>query len=326
MTATSPIDADVLIVGGGIAGLAAAYFARAAGRAVTVVDAGHDCASRVPTAMINPFRGYRGRVSETDIAGARFTLDLIAKLCAAGHEIASGRGVWRPVPDGETREQWSARLPSGVAHRWVERAHAPPLLSGDWPSALYLPDSGWVESAPLLSALRSEARCEWVTGRVVLVDARAQRVTLADGQTFRARTLVWCGGALGAASIAKKARYRPGSVLVTAERVSEHAVSYGLYTAPHGAASVIGPTTEAMFTEYPAPLDEDADERADGPVGALIERAQNVLPLPFTVASRWRGVRLESGLMPADLATLTVFGSRGFLLAPRAAEEWARSL
>lgn len=313
-------DVDVLIIGGGIAGLAAAYFARTAGRRVLLIDSAVDCASLVPTAMINPVRGYRGRVSPADIDGARFTFELIETLRRNGHTIAAGRGVWRPVPDAATRAEWS-RLLAGVAHRWVEPGAAPDLLEGHWSAVLYLPDSGWVESQTLLAALRAGADAEWLAGTVATIDAQGRRVTLADGSSLSARALLWTGGASGAARFASSARYRPGSVLISTTRLAPYAVSYGLYSAPYQGVSVIGPTTEAMFKEYREAARANAAAEA-----ALEERARATLPVAFAVAARWRGVRLESALMPAGLAVLGPFGSRGFLLAPQAAQRWAGGL
>jgi glycine/D-amino acid oxidase-like deaminating enzyme len=311
---------DVLVIGGGIAGSAAAYFARQRGRSATVVDAGIDCASRVPTAMINPVRGYRGRSSASDANGALFTLGLIDELCSRGHAIKHGRGVLRPIPDEATEHEWRGALSDAIAHRWLARDAVPAALAGEWRGALFLPDAGWVEPEGLLGALRSEAGAHWVTASAVRIDASRRSVVLEDGQALSARDLVWCGGAWGAARIGRSVRYRPGTVLVTRERITDDAVSYGLYAAPHGGASVVGPTTEAMFARYP----DESDAAA--PIAALIERVAATYSRPVEIASQWRGVRLEAAQLPEGLQTLTLFGSRGYLLAPLAAARWAQAL
>ncbi len=311
---------DVLIIGGGIAGLAAAYFAHTRGRAVTLIDAGIDQASRVPTALINPMRGYRGRVSARDSMGAAFTLDLLEKFCADGHPIAHARGVWRPTPDASTEAEWRGTLDASIAHSWHSASELPEVLAGNWHSALFLPRAGWLETAPLLCALESEARMERIEAQVEMIDPLKSVVTLGDGTRLSAGTLLWCGGAYGASRIALRARYRPGSVLTTDRRIADTALSYGIYTAPHGSSSVIGPSTEAMFASYPGAL-------ADGVAqSALIERARAMFCIDFAVRSSWRGVRLEEIELPAGLASLTCLGSRGYLLAPLLARDWAQQL
>ena len=313
-------QADVLIIGAGIAGCAAAYHAARRGRRVVVIDAGIDCASTVPTALINPVRGYLARHSPDDVAGARASFALIDVLRAAGHPVVSGRGLWRPVPDVEQRDIWAAQLPGHIAHSWTEGHTLEAVLRGPWVATLYLPDSGWGETASLLHALRSESQAEFVTGEVVSVDAQRRSVLLGAGVRVAARELLWCGGAFGAARIAGDARFRPGSVLECEERLHPDAVSYGLYSAPHGAGSVVGPSTEAQYANYPPAWD------AEGPEARLVERARKVFRQALTVRSIWRGVRLESATLPEGLTDLGRFGSRGYLLAPRAAALWAERL
>ncbi|MGA2550582.1 MAG: FAD-dependent oxidoreductase [Burkholderiaceae bacterium] len=313
-------DADVVIVGAGIAGLSAAYFASRRNRRCLVIDSGLDCASHVPTALINPVRGYRARLSPLDIEGARTTFELIEALRVEGHRLAFGRGLWRPVPETTQRDEWAAILRDRVRHAWESGEKIRSVVRGDWVATLYLPDSGWVETAPLLDALRKASAAKFMQARVARIDVAQNQLMLDDGRTIVGRTLLWCGGARGAAQIGANARFRPGSVLLTRERLSEEALSYGLYCAPHREGSIVGSTTEAQFKHFPSESESlTAYER-------LIERCQDVFQKPLTPKLRWHGVRLESADLPLGLAHLGRFGSRGYLLAPQAAAAWARRL
>ena len=91
-SASAPVRrADVLVVGGGIAGLCAAYRATRAGRDVTLVDEGVHRASDLPIALVNPLRGHTGRLVADGVDGMRATFSLVDALRDAGHAIDSGR-------------------------------------------------------------------------------------------------------------------------------------------------------------------------------------------------------------------------------------------
>ncbi len=120
--------ADVLIVGGGIAGWSAAYFARKAGREVTLIDEGAHRASDLPVALINPLRGHTGRLIADGVEGLHASLGLIDALRADGHPVESGRGLFRPLVDiaGDAtgRAYWSARIGDRLAFDWHDVAPA----------------------------------------------------------------------------------------------------------------------------------------------------------------------------------------------------------
>src|SRR5690625_7182618 len=83
----------VAIVGAGIAGLALAWRLVERGAQVTLLDGGHGGASRVPVALINPFRGRAGRPGRRDVAGAGGVWRLAARLgepCAAPGAASRG--------------------------------------------------------------------------------------------------------------------------------------------------------------------------------------------------------------------------------------------
>ncbi len=310
-------DADLLIIGAGIAGASAAYFAARAGRRVLVIDQGSR-ASDVPSALINPVRGLQGRLIKQGPAGAAFTFALIDALRAQGHVIAGARGLWRPVADAGLRAAWAAQLPADYAHIWHDHVPAELGLKGDWLAVLELPASGWVDAPALLQALLKASGAEILRAAVQSVNVAAHSVTLADGRTLQSRELLWAGGALGALSLGGKALYRPGSVVVTAGSLGAHAVSHGLYATPCGAGSALGPTTESSTATYPPAA------VPDGAMAKMIERATHMFQNPVQASQSWRGVRLARVELPAGLAALGPFGSRGFLLAPLQAHAMAR--
>jgi glycine/D-amino acid oxidase-like deaminating enzyme len=320
----TPTGAHIVIVGAGIAGASAAYFAARRGAHVTLIDAGHDTASRVPSALVNPVRGQNCKVIEGGARAARFTFALVESLTAAGFRLPHGRGLWRPVPDAATRLAWGAALSkeTDLPHRWdaVPKALG---LSGDWHSALYLPESGWVETAPFLEALVAASGADRVTGTVEghpLRQGSMVTVSLAGGAALSADRALWCGGALGASqNHLGRATFRPGSVLVIDRAATFEPMSYGLYSAPYQDGAVIGPTSEPRAPRFD-------DRENPGAIARLHARAKRLWGSDVVTRSAFRGVRLEGAPAEPHCESLTGFGGRGFLMAPLAASRWADSL
>ena len=317
-------QADVLVVGGGIAGLSVAYFAARAGRRVTVVDEAAQRASDLPIALVNPLRGRDGRLVDGGIDGMHATFALVDALRAAGHAIDGGRGLWRPLVgvDGQaaTRGYWDARIAGRLEHAWHDVA--PRRLGLVEPvAALHLPEAGWLAPAGLLGALRRASGAEVLADRVSTFDHGPDRttVTLERGGTLATRTIVWCGGAWGASRLdagAADARYKPGSLLSVPAPLTDAALTFGLYAAPwSGASTLIGPTREAArptFVVDRAPADE---------IARLSDRVARLFGSTAPMHEAWRGMRLVrlSSAATSRLAvvpTLTALGSRGFLMAP----------
>ena len=167
-------DADVLIVGGGIAGASAAYFAARAGRRVTLVDVGLHRASDLPIALVNPLRGRLGRIVRDGIEGARCTFALIDRLIGDGHRIAHGRGLWRPLigaPEKlRARAFWDALLPSDFSFDWHGAAPAALGLVVA-PPTLWLAEAGWVAPRELLAALLTASRALVIANEVVAISS-----------------------------------------------------------------------------------------------------------------------------------------------------------
>ena len=324
-------DADVLIVGGGIAGLSAAYFAAEQGRRVTVVDEGVHRASDLPVALINPLRGHTGRLVAAGVDGMHATFALIDALRAAGHPIAAGRGLHRPLidvrADALVQDTWTTRIGADLAFDWHDTAPRALGLVDAVPS-LFLRDAGWVAPHGLLAALRAESRATMVAGRVTHLSKGT--ATLADGSTLAADDVLWCGAAWGASLLDAGAdthdgRYKPGSLVTVDDPLTAEPMSFGLYVVPSIEGTLVGPTREGAFPRFPEePVAGDAIDHLRGRIDRVFGVATSPRPA-------WRGVRLAQLSSHAAAAldgtpTLTALGSRGFLMAPLHAAAWARSL
>ena len=336
---------DVVIVGGGIASAAAAYFAARIGRDVTLIDAETHRASDLPLALINPLRGRLGRLVPQGIAGARCTFGLIARLVADGHRVAHGRGVWRPLIGAVTerldRAAWELLLPHDFRFEWHARAPASLGLAECVP-ALWLAEAGWVAPRGLCAALIAASGASSIRAEVVEISpplaGGSRCVTLARQGHLVARTLLWCGGAWGAArlvaacgaiSVDETPAYKPGSLAITAGALSDAPLTFGTYTAPFECdgvtRGVLGPTREPARRDFSiAAPDGDA-------VAQLAARAAHVFARPIEICDTWRGVRLDRiapSLSEALRGTerITALGSRGFLMAPLFASQWARCI
>ena len=330
----------VLVVGGGIAGWSAAWFAMRRGASVTLIDAGVDRASDLPVALVNPVRGRQGRVVARGIEGMKATFALVDGLVADGHSIVHGRGVFRPLPPGSRdRATWAARLPDDLRWRWHDEA--PPTLGlVDAGPALELPEAGWIAPRGLLDALTT-CGARRVHAEALRVDPTS--VELAGGERLTADRVVWCGGAWGASRLDRSpaheelanddGHYRPGSLVVAPGTLTAEALAFGLYAVPldprHGidadALTILGPTREASRNAYPE------GEVMPEAIEALRVDIAAVLRAPAAITPLWRGVRLSrlssrARAQLADLQTITTLGSRGYLMAPLFAAEWAASL
>jgi glycine/D-amino acid oxidase-like deaminating enzyme len=344
-------DADVLIVGGGIAGWSAAYFAALRGRRVTLVDEGVQRASDLPVALVNPLRGHAGRLIARGVDGMHATFALVDALRERGHAIDAGRGLHRPLidrnADATHEAYWRERLAGSLAFDWHARAPSSLGLVDPVPT-LYLRDAGWVAPAGLLRALSIEARVTLLVDRVIAFDTAS--VTLAGGTAVRARSLLWCGGAWGCAGIdrdhadANDAIYKPGSLLSTSATLTREPLSFGLYALPRPASAngtLIGPTREDSQSRFPdgavaAEAIRHLEDRVARTFGETIARTFDTTvdrSSGSTVALEhvWRGVRLAKLSTHASHALrgvpmLTALGSRGYLMAPLLAAAWALSL
>jgi glycine oxidase len=218
-----PSDAgssDVLVIGGGIIGLAVAWRARLRGLSVTVFErgaVGEECATRVAAGMLAPvseveFGEAARAVLELGLRSARIWPDFAAELeQATGQEVGLRRSGTLVVArdDDEARElerQLAFRVSLGLratrlrpsAARDLEPALAPTVRL-----ALEAPDDDSVDPRLVLAALRRACELAGVRlrerapmARVELAGTeRVTGVTLAGGERVRAAQVVLAAGA-----------------------------------------------------------------------------------------------------------------------------------
>ena len=235
---------DLLILGGGIAGSSLAYLAARAGHTVTLLDAGKESSSSVPSALINPVRGQGGQSVPRGLEGMDFTWALVDDLERMGFSVPHARtGVLRPVPDEKTFDKWQARIPAELPHRWLETSNVEGQnLQTHWFKVLEVMGGGWLDGAAFTRALRESSGARAVRG--MATQWTATSATLEDSSTLTADQVVWCGGSWGAARAGLTAPHRRGSVLLLEHSLSPRPVSFGIYSAPSSKGGVLGATYE----------------------------------------------------------------------------------
>ncbi|MDO4264042.1 MAG: FAD-dependent oxidoreductase [Deinococcus sp.] len=314
---------DLLVVGGGIAGAAAAYWAAQSGWRVTVVDSGQATASSVPSALLNPVRGQSGKVPPRAAEGLALTWALIERLSAQGHHIPHGRtGVLRPVPDAGVQARFQRNL-GDLPHEWWTPQQASGLAPG-WHVALYVPQGGWLDGPALCRALLAASGAQLITAEVKEVTGAGGRLT--DGRILSADALLWCGGSFGAGRRPAHTpahppiqSHRAGSLLTLAGSTGPRPLSFGAYLAPAAQGSVLGATFErpaAAWSPVTLPL---------ASLDWLLDRGQRLRSLAgLEVTGSWSGTRL-SGLRAGPVGPaeweLSGLGSKGYLLGPLLARE-----
>jgi glycine oxidase len=210
---------DVLVVGGGIIGLAVAWRARRRGMSVTVLERGEcgQATSRVAAGMLAPVMevefGESGRrVLELGLRSAELWPSFAAELAQAGGievELMTAGAMFVARDEDEARElerQLAFRESLGLR---VERLRASearelePALAPTVRLALSAPDDRSVDPRVVLAALRSACESEGVrlrehtpVAQVELDGARrrATGVRLDDGERVGAGALVLAAG------------------------------------------------------------------------------------------------------------------------------------
>jgi glycine/D-amino acid oxidase-like deaminating enzyme len=321
---------QLLILGGGIAGSSLAYLAARAGHRVTLVDAGREASSSVPSALINPVRGQGGQVVERGLKGMRFTWSVLEDLEKQGFAVPHARaGVLRPVPDLKTFEKWQSRIPEDLPHHWLEvsdLAHYDARgqnlqgqnIKGHWFKVLEVSEGGWLDGNAFARSLREASGARVVKG--IALEWTSQSVMLEDGTQLEADAVVWCGGSWGAARAGLSNPHRRGSVLLLEQPLSEIPVSFGIYSAPSAKGGVLGATYET-----PTPLWTPAGLPLKSLEWLLNKAAHTFQTLEPEFRGLWTGSRLGGEILCGPRADgsfiLSGLGSKGFLLGPLLARD-----
>ncbi|MGC8877417.1 oxidoreductase [Thermus sp.] len=287
-------EAEVVVLGAGVAGLVLARRLQERGLRVLVVAEALGEASRPPVALVNPLRGRRFTLAEEGEEA------LERALAFYGRFAELHLGVFRPVPEAE-RPKVAGRL-SGLRHRWEGKG-------------VLLEEAFWLEPRPLLARLSEGLPLLW--GRVLAWEP--PYLALEGGGRVRGEVLVYAGGSRGAHLLALEGRHIPGLVLTLLDYFPR-ALSYRVYLAGAALGGSYLPQEESP--RMPPPT--------EGEVEWLLQGAEVLVGYRPRVASAWRGVRFRlpgPHLFPVEGGfALTGFGSTGFLYAPLLAERLASRL
>jgi glycine oxidase len=327
---------DVVVIGGGLVGLASALGAAGHGLRVTVLEAGRvGAASTAGAGMLAPgVERADGPAHALAITGRdRFPSYLAWLAEASGIRVPLSRdGVLELVPDDAAAATRAVRRPAGAT--WLsptELAALDPAYAAGT-GALLHPDDGAVDTEALLAALRAAAaRAPLVSveaAAVARVVPERGQVAADDGRSWSAATIVLAAGAWAAGidGLAWTPPVTPirGQMLSYAwptDRPGPRHVAYGAggYVVPRPNGGVwVGATMESAGF--------DASVTPDG-AASLAGTATRLLPaLAQAVPMRhWAGLRPISpdllpivGIHPEVPRVLFATGHsrNGILLAP----------
>lgn len=291
-------EAEIVVIGAGIAGLSAARVLSDAGKDVLVVARELGEASRVADALLNPVRGQRGTVAPEAEEALEALWDFYPRFAPVR------QGILRPVPQAR-REEWKARLAGRkIPYQWLDEG-------------LYLENAGWLETTPLLHRLAQGleivyAEVKWLEGSKIYLQSPSH-------SPLTPKLIVYAGGASGAHLLGLSGRFTPGSVLATKE-LFKQARSYGVYVAGHSLGGSYLPHQQNY-----SPHQTQAHE-----ITWLLGEAEKLLGHRPQVSSSWAGVRyrLDKNYLreiPGGYA-LTGFGSAAYFYAPLYAQRLLRRL
>ncbi|GIW34978.1 FAD-dependent oxidoreductase [Meiothermus sp.] len=281
-------DAEIVVIGAGIAGLAAARVLHEAGKEVRVVARELGQASRVPDALLNPVRGKRGTVAPEAEEALEALWDFYPRFGPVR------RGILRPVPEAD-RGVWMGKLEGRrIPHEWLDEG-------------LYLENAGWLQTTPLLHRLAEGLDILYT--EVGGLEHTTLYLRTPERRTLHAGLVVYAGGASGAHLVGLGGRFTPGSVLQTQEHFKQ-ARSYGVYVAGHSLGGSYLPHQHTYTSHQTEPHE----------IEWLLSEAEKLLGYRPAVGSSWAGVRyrLDSHYLkeiPGGYA-LTGFGSAAYFYAP----------
>jgi glycine oxidase len=331
---------DLVVLGGGIAGLTSALAAAAKGMRVTVIDQSRPgAASRASAGMLAPsIAGLPDSVRAVAMdARDRYPRFLDVLRDRTDVDVPLNRSGILELPDSESDLEQRSRRAGATADRLDSRALAAlePAL-GAHAGAILHPDDGAVDVVSLMAALdmavARHPRVTRFTDEVASFDSRGNLPAFRSkgGTRYASRRLLVAGGAwVGALpGLPRAIPVRPvrGQLLRLEGLPVRHVchMSDG-YLIPRGGSLVVGATNEQAGFEH------GTTPRGLATLRAIASRAVPVLG-HAVVAEHWAGLRPMSpdglpvlGADP-DLPALHYacgYSRNGILLAPWAAEQLA---
>jgi glycine oxidase len=330
-------DADLLVLGGGIAGLTTALAAAERQLSVIVIDSPRPgAASRAAAGMLAPsVEEVPDTMFGAAIAARDFYPSFVEALRArTGIEVPLDRqGILQLATEAEVER---LRASQSAATTWLDETalrQLEPAFDGQ-PGAILHPLDGAVDNVVLMDALDRAVDAvpdiKRVAAEVLSVDSdQPSALTRTRGRFFATRLVIatgaWAGGTPG---LPRRLPVRPvrGQLLRLAQCPIRH-VTYGGggYLVPRGATVLIGATTEEAGFE---------NETSLAGLAALRHIAARAVPAlgGAVVADHWAGLRPMSldgypilGPDPDSPALVYAcgFSRNGILFAPWAATRLA---
>ena len=320
---------QIAVIGAGVAGCTVAFELSRRGFGVTLLDQstpGHEGASGVPVALLNPYRGRSGRASSEDLASLATLWKLCSNLKQKGFNPgATKSGILRIAHNPRQAKNWQ-RLP---AVYWLNPEEIPHPYNAPY-GGFIVNDGGWIRPEKFLMALVNGAteygtrtlfnhKVETISGRVGAFFIRTGQVSL------RVDRVVLC---TGAGKVPKLDT--PQLQLIAGEIV-------GLSPTPELPLPIAGAVYGATLNEKTfiggnhrqvGKYDPSVTESLRTSFGWFVPGLQEA-----DVMSIWTGVRakrpnnvpLLTELQPG-LWFLGALAGRGFLASARLANELARYL
>src|ERR1043166_4601815 len=171
---------DLVVVGGGVIGLATALLARRSGMSVRVVDAGiAGAASTVAAGLIAPSLGRLEPAAASAFVRARDRydgfLDLIREA-SGDNDLRLGRGILE-IPEENGAAVNEAGDPDALAMDSAEIARQFPDLAAG-PNGVMHSKDGWIDPVRLIAALRKALESEPIADDVIEIETMAGDVRL----------------------------------------------------------------------------------------------------------------------------------------------------
>ncbi len=333
---------DIVIVGGGIAGLCTALAAAEKGLAVTVVDApSPGAASRAAAGMLAPsLEGLPESVLPHALAARDYYPEFLGALHSrTGVKVElNRRGILELADHERDLSALQARAFSGAETISPAELHKLEPALAPHAGAILHPHDGAVDNVQLMAALERaialEPRISAVLDRVIAINPTNGRLTTAQGSVLMARRIVLAGGAWMSElhGLPRRVPVLPvrGQLLTLANSPLQH-VMYAPrtgYLVPRGGALLVGATIE--HTGF-------VNETTSWGRQELLAVVARTLPglRSLTVVDHWAGLRpMTPDALPIlgpDPETPVLlyaggFSRNGILLAPWAARELAESL